>query len=395
MSPKAGVMDSSKFLGWQGRELKLEPPDTAIDRVTMDPETQWTRRQPLFVLNLSDGELRHSLFETNMIRHSKTRSRLHECILFGSHHFLATVDSSDHLSLHDTEPVSAEWRVDLHLSWRPPPEVRIPFIEMSERRLACSTTHLDADDLETVPYSVFFGSPVEPDNFGMWLLMGLPSAYDFSHGNHAERYLCWLQHPWQRDMLAFMGIQNDLIIKQKPWRIYHCREVVRHQYSRVDVIPTPSDQQIFQEIRERCSKDCGDGPERIFISRRRFTKQVRYRALLNEQQLIDRLEQRGFVIVEPEEMEFAQQVRLFSSARIIVGLGGAGLFNAIFCGPNTTVVSIESSPAFSRGHANLFAASGLDFGFVFGRPDPTDSEPIHKRWTLNVPEALRYIDAVL
>jgi hypothetical protein len=48
------------------------------------------------------------------------------------------------------------------------------------------------------------------------------------------------------------------------------------------------------------------------------------------------------------------------------------MFNSVFCKPGTGVVSIEGSPAFTYGHFNLFAASQLDFGFIFGKQDRTN-----------------------
>jgi capsular polysaccharide biosynthesis protein len=131
------------------------------------------------------------------------------------------------------------------------------------------------------------------------------------------------------------------------------------------------------------------------ISRLSITQRSKkqYRALQNENELIDALAARGFDIVEPERLSFPEQVRVFREAECVVGLGGAGLFNVIFCQAGTRVVSIESSTAFVRGHALLFGSLGHRLGIVLGKQDPQDDSPVHKRWTVNVPEAVRHIVA--
>lgn len=57
------------------------------------------------------------------------------------------------------------------------------------------------------------------------------------------------------------------------------------------------------------------------------------RPVLNETELITRLEHRGFRAVTPEKLGFLEQVALFRDARLIVAAHGAGLANLAFAGP--------------------------------------------------------------
>jgi capsular polysaccharide biosynthesis protein len=95
-------------------------------------------------------------------------------------------------------------------------------------------------------------------------------------------------------------------------------------------------------------------------------------------------ERLNFEIHEPETMTFADQIKLFRESSVVVGLGGAALFNVVFCKPGTTVVSIESSNSFVHNHAALFASLGHKYGFIFGCQDVTDTAPVHKRWSIDV-----------
>jgi capsular polysaccharide biosynthesis protein len=107
------------------------------------------------------------------------------------------------------------------------------------------------------------------------------------------------------------------------------------------------------------------------------------------------LRQLDFEIIEPEDMSFEAQVAIFRGADIVVGLGGAGMFNTIFCKPGARVVTIESGVVFVNSHTNLFGSLGLDYGVILGEEDSSDPRPVQKRWTLNVPAAIKQITEFL
>ena len=78
----------------------------------------------------------------------------------------------------------------------------------------------------------------------------------------------------------------------------------------------------------------------------------------------------------------------FSSAEIVVGLGGAGMFNCVFCRPGTKVVDIESTPKFCNAHSNLFASADLSYGIIIGAEDRSDPRSNHRNWWLDLDQAL-------
>jgi len=76
---------------------------------------------------------------------------------------------------------------------------------------------------------------------------------------------------------------------------------------------------------------------RIFVSRADASE----RRLVNENRLRSSLEQAGFETVVGSQMSFAEQVRQFSEAALIVGAHGAGLTNAIFAPPGATLIDLH------------------------------------------------------
>lgn len=84
-------------------------------------------------------------------------------------------------------------------------------------------------------------------------------------------------------------------------------------------------------------------PSRLYISRTQFReKSTSYsRALANDDAIMDLVKRFDFSIVYPESMTWAEQIALFSRARIIVGEAGSGLHNAIFSPQCSTIICLN------------------------------------------------------
>lgn len=68
--------------------------------------------------------------------------------------------------------------------------------------------------------------------------------------------------------------------------------------------------------------------ERLFLARPSGDRKSPGRA-----EIVGVVERHGFAVVEPQQLSFEEQVRLFRHARIIVGPGGAAFTNILFCQP--------------------------------------------------------------
>lgn len=76
--------------------------------------------------------------------------------------------------------------------------------------------------------------------------------------------------------------------------------------------------------------------DRIYITRRLANG----RKLINEEEVIDYLRKLNFFILDGELMSVEEKISLFSKARVVIGICGAGLANLAFCSPGTKVVEI-------------------------------------------------------
>lgn len=102
-------------------------------------------------------------------------------------------------------------------------------------------------------------------------------------------------------------------------------------------------------------------PTRIYISRAGASR----RRLANEEELLPVLERYGISCLRLEDLSFPDQVRLFSGARLIVGLHGAGLTNAMWMSPGTAMLELRfRGDAHNNCYFSLAAALDLDYWYV-------------------------------
>ena len=112
---------------------------------------------------------------------------------------------------------------------------------------------------------------------------------------------------------------------------------------------------------------------------------------MNERELADRLVAMGYSPIDPEYLAPEEQIELFGSERRIVVLGGAGLFNAVFCKPGTKIVDIESSHDHLENHSTVLSSMDADYGIILGQVDQDDPASHNKRWTVDVERAVAAI----
>jgi capsular polysaccharide biosynthesis protein len=80
-----------------------------------------------------------------------------------------------------------------------------------------------------------------------------------------------------------------------------------------------------------------DRGERIYISRQKSSR----RRVTNEEELQHLLEGYGFSIVYNEDYTFFEQVALYSNAKYLVSIHGAGMTNMLFMKANSTILELH------------------------------------------------------
>jgi len=96
-------------------------------------------------------------------------------------------------------------------------------------------------------------------------------------------------------------------------------------------------QQIVEPIRKINPNNKVGNYDKVFIIRKNGIR----RSVINQDKLIPIAEKYGFIPIEPGELSWMEQVELFSNAKEIIGIHGAGLTNILFCThPNTKLFEL-------------------------------------------------------
>lgn len=152
---------------------------------------------------------------------------------------------------------------------------------------------------------------------------------------------------WIRKSLSLAGIDPDRTVEWSGDRVRCSRLVLgaarRHTASTNDgFIHSPMAMaRLGDRIRGavlQSDTDTDSRPRRLYVSR----ADAADRRVRNEDVLMRTLDDYGFDRIVPGERSFAEQVRLFADAEIVLGPHGAGLTNTIFA-TETTLVELFGS----------------------------------------------------
>ena len=92
------------------------------------------------------------------------------------------------------------------------------------------------------------------------------------------------------------------------------------------------------------------------------------RSIANEEALLDLCDELGIDTFEPEGMGFVAQARVFHDAKLVLGVKGAGLTNAMFCSPRSHVVAMSPNDFPDPFFWDLVSQHGIGYSEIFSPP---------------------------
>lgn len=129
-----------------------------------------------------------------------------------------------------------------------------------------------------------------------------------------------------RESLGILGLGPDQLLLLNPRERLRCQNLYLPSLPGSEGCTPPW---VLEFLRGRflpaSAGVAGRGP-RIYVRRGPGSA----RPLLNEDEVVARLQQLGFQVVEPAHLSFREQIAAFRDARLIVAPHGAGLTNAVF-----------------------------------------------------------------
>jgi capsular polysaccharide biosynthesis protein len=125
----------------------------------------------------------------------------------------------------------------------------------------------------------------------------------------------------------------------------------------------------LQEIKERCNEYLNgmsivDFPRKIYLRRNSGARKI-----INSIDIENIFHGKGYAVVEPEKLDFASQVALFSRAESIYGSSGAAFANLIFSKSSANInIFIGKFDGTSYWYwQNIARANNNNIGYIFGK----------------------------
>lgn len=202
-------------------------------------------------------------------------------------------------------------------------------------------------------------------NYSHWLLDSLMRLEGLEHyqaqtGRKPVLIVNQKLSGWQRESLKLLGYEPDDCIPWNKSKIKVNRLIVPSFRREQNFLMSPAAcRWLQQRMFSNLPKVEGNQPSfspRIYISRAQSTG----RQVINEDAVLSALKPFGFVAYTTENMSFADEVRLFSQAEIVVAPHGSGLANIVFA-QNLSVIEL-----FGSSGVPCFLVLAKALGFQYG-----------------------------
>ncbi|SMH34446.1 MULTISPECIES: DUF563 domain-containing protein [Cyanophyceae] len=201
------------------------------------------------------------------------------------------------------------------------------------------------------------------NNYFHWLFDTLPRIYMVKVAidkldDHVKYLIPEDTQPFQRESLEAIGIPSSLRITSKVHRHVCAIKIIAttHPHPNIDEVQS----WVVKFLRKSFLKLSANSQkvDLIYISR---TDSLHVRKLLNEDYFFKLLKPIGFQIYRLSKLTFSEQVSLFSNAKMIVGVHGAGLANLVFSPSQTVVYELFSTCYQPSMYERLSELVGLDY----------------------------------
>ena len=208
------------------------------------------------------------------------------------------------------------------------------------------------------------------ENYYHWTYQALPRLDLLrKSGIEIDKYIVpQFKHPFHEQTLDALGISKERIIfNNKNLHLGAKRLIVT---STPPEIPKWVCDFLKMELMIKRNIQPSKAKEKIYISR----SNAYYRRIINEKEVIDYLQSKGFKIMHLEKFSIDEQIKIFASAEVVVAPHGAGLTNLAFCNPGTKVIEIFAPYYMVFMFWMISNHCGLDYYYLLGELNPTLKE---------------------
>lgn len=212
-------------------------------------------------------------------------------------------------------------------------------------------------------------------NYYHWLFDCLPRIYliqkFISPEGNIKYFIPEDTLNFQKETLNALGLTDSHRISSKKFQHVKSNKLIVTSHPNPDPSKIPN--WIYNFLRDSfIMKTISKAEQFIYISRDDGTNS---RRLLNEERLVAALESKGFKKYNLSNMSFTNQVTLFSEAKIVVGVHGAGLANLVFAPKGTIVFELFSNKYQPNIFESISILGDLNYNKIVCEADNTELKP--------------------
>lgn len=137
-------------------------------------------------------------------------------------------------------------------------------------------------------------------------------------------------------------------------------------------------------------------PEKIFVSRKVGSQ----RGAANTPDIEKYFKKRGFAVIYPEDLAYAEQAHTFAAAKVIGGFSGSGMFNMMF-NPDATIILISGDSYIAQNEYLFASVNGNEIHYFWGEsqhksPDGRfDSTAFHSHFEFDLKRSRKDLKSIL
>jgi len=249
--------------------------------------------------------------------------------------------------------------------------------------------------------NLFIGS-AGSSNYGHWLVDDLPRLRAVTALMRIDRrpvrvlihgYGEPIDRVRMQSIREFLGaaVHIDLLDPAIPYHfdeLYYVTPVSQHPVQKSPVAIDVAAREILSSV----MADTGPSvqPTLVFVDR----PARQGRTLSNHDEIRDLVQRSGFVVVDPAEMSFAEQVRVFAGAQVVIGQMGAAMTNTLFCRPSTTLIYLAPSGWIEPFYWDLSVVRGQYYRVIYGEVTDPAVPPHRSNFTIRPDILQRAIQAL-
>ena len=211
-------------------------------------------------------------------------------------------------------------------------------------------------------------TPEAPGNYYHWLIDLLPRIAALRTHGDLESFDRLLINgsgaPYEKSTLKALRVPPNKIMYVDASDRFQIEKATITSMDHASKVVAPWKIKTLGRLRDSLPGAEGAGARRLYVSR----KHAAVRRVENEPEFENLLRDQGFTSVAPESHPWADQVRMFANAEVVLAPHGAALANIAFCKPGTLIAEINTTAGYRDFFLQLAAAASLRYRLLEAQP---------------------------